>query len=77
MVENETNFKIKTLRLDNGDDFTTNAFWNYCEEHGIQRKFSTARIPQQNGVVERKNKIVEQMARTILNDSKLSDIFWL
>jgi transposase InsO family protein len=28
---------------------------NYCSSHGIKRKFSIARTPQQNGVVERKN----------------------
>jgi hypothetical protein len=28
----------------------------FCEEHGIKRKFSAAMTPQQNGVVERKNK---------------------
>jgi transposase InsO family protein len=50
---------------------------NYCEEHGIKRKFTTTRTSQQNGVVEGKNKIVEEMAITMLNDSKLSDIFWV
>jgi transposase InsO family protein len=48
----------------------------FCEERGIKRQFSTARKPQQNGVVERKNKSVQEMSRTMLNDSKLSDIFW-
>ena len=70
------NLKIKTLRSDNGGEFTSNEFWNYCEEHGIKRKFLAARTPQQNGVVERrKKKTIEEMARTMLNDSKLSDIF--
>ena len=77
MVENETKFKIKILRSDNGGEFTSNEFWNYCEEHGIKRRFLVARTPQQNGVVERKNRIVEEMARTMLNDSKLSDVFWV
>jgi transposase InsO family protein len=46
-----------------------------CEEHGIKRKFSTARTPQQNGDVERKNKTITKMYRTMLKDSKLSNIF--
>jgi hypothetical protein len=45
-------------------------------EHGIKRKFSTAMTPQQKKVVERKNKTVQEMARTMLKDSKLGDIFW-
>ena len=77
MVETETDLKIKTLRSDNGGDFTSNEFWNYCEKHGIKSKFLAATTPQQNGVVEQKNRIVEEMARTMLNDSKISDIFWV
>ena len=37
MVENETDLKIKTLSPDNGGEFTSNEFWNYCEEQGIKR----------------------------------------
>ena len=75
MVENETDLKIKTLRSDNGGEFTSNEFRNYCEEHGIKRQFSVARTPQQNRVIEWKNRTVEELARTMLNDSKLNDIF--
>jgi transposase InsO family protein len=49
---------------------------DFCGEHAIKRQFSTTRTPQQNGVVERKNKTIQEMAITILKDSKLSDIFW-
>ena len=77
MVENETELKIKTLRSDNGGEFTSIELWNYCEEHGIKRKFSVAITPPQNNVVEWKNRTVEEMARTMLNDSKLNDVFWV
>jgi hypothetical protein len=49
---------------------------DYCSNHGIKGQFSVIRIPQQNGVVERKNKTVQEMARTMIMDSKLTDIFW-
>ena len=58
LVENETDLKIKCLRLDNGGEFTSMVFQQYCDENGIKRQFSTARTPQQNGVVERKNRTV-------------------
>jgi transposase InsO family protein len=76
MVENEMDLKIKCLRYDNGGEFTSKEFMDYYSIHGIKRKFSVARTPQQNGVVERKNRTIHEMARTMLMDSKLTDIFW-
>jgi transposase InsO family protein len=76
LVENEVELTIKCLRSDNGGEFTSKEFNLYCEEHGIKRPFSSARTPQQNGVAERKNRTVIEMARTMLNDSQLSDKFW-
>ena len=75
MVENEVEMKIKCLRLDNGGEFISKEFYNYCEENGIRRHFSATYTPQQNGVVERKNRSVQEMARTMLNDSKVRDVF--
>lgn len=75
LVENETEQKIKCLRSYNGGEFTSKEFNHYCEEHGIKRQFSIPKTPQQNGVAERKNKIVMEMARTMLNDSQLNDKF--
>ncbi|GKF05409.1 putative ribonuclease H-like domain-containing protein, partial [Tanacetum coccineum] len=48
----------------------------FCEKKGILRQFSIARTPQQNGVVERRNKTLIKAARTMLVDSKLPTIFW-
>jgi transposase InsO family protein len=76
MVENEMDSKIKCLRYDNGEEFTSKEFMDYCNNHGIKRQFSVARTPQQNGVVERKNMTVQEMAQAMLMDSKLTDIFW-
>jgi transposase InsO family protein len=76
MVENEMDSRIKCLRSDNGGEFTSKKFMDYCSSHGMKRQFSIARTPQQNGVVERKNMIVQEMAQTMIMDSKLTDIFW-
>jgi hypothetical protein len=59
MVENEMDSKTKCLRYDNGGDFTSKEFMDYCNSHGIKRQFSVARTPQQNGFVERKNMTVQ------------------
>lgn len=51
-------------------------FFKFCEEHGIRREFSATRTPQQNGVVERLNKMVQQMARAMLDESGTHATFW-
>eukprot|EP00253_Pinus_taeda_P012436 PITA_12436 len=76
LVENESEYKIKCLRPDRGGEFTSNEFFDFCEEHGIRREFSTARTPQQNGVVERMNRIVQQMARAVLDEFGTPATFW-
>ena len=77
LVENETDLKMKRLRSDNGGEFTSKLFQQYCDENGIERQFSTTRTPQQNGVSERKNRTIQEMGRTMLKDSKLDEKFWV
>eukprot|EP00253_Pinus_taeda_P014004 PITA_14004 len=76
LVENESSYKIKSLSSDRGGEFTSNEFFYFCEEHGIRREFSTTRTPQQNGVVERMNRTVQQMARAMLDESRTPATFW-
>eukprot|EP00253_Pinus_taeda_P011317 PITA_11317 len=67
---------IKCLRSDRGGEFTSNEFFDFCEEHGIRREFSTARNPQQNGVAERMNRTIQQMARAMLDEFETPATFW-
>jgi hypothetical protein len=76
MVENEMDSKNKCLRYNNGGEFTSKEFMDYYNIHGIKRQFFIARIPQQNGVVERKNRTIQEMDQTMIMYSKLTDIFW-
>jgi transposase InsO family protein len=62
MVDNEMDSKIKCLRYDNGGEFTSKEFMDYCSKHGIKRQFFISRTPQQNGVVGRKKKTIHEMA---------------
>ncbi|GJX66179.1 retrovirus-related pol polyprotein from transposon TNT 1-94 [Tanacetum coccineum] len=48
----------------------------FCGSKGIKREYSNARTPQQNGVVERKNRTLIEAARTMLADSFLPNTFW-
>ena len=55
--------------LCNRGEFTSDEFFDFCEQHGIKRQFSTARTPHQTGVVEIMKKTIQQMARTMLDES--------
>jgi len=76
LVENEKDSKIKCLKTERGGEFTSNEFSEFCNIHGIKREFSDARTPQQNGVVERINRTVQEMARTMLLAVDLQPKFW-
>nr|KYP33754.1 Retrovirus-related Pol polyprotein from transposon TNT 1-94 [Cajanus cajan] len=76
LIQNKKNLKIVSIRSDHGKEFENKDFDLFCEENGIEHNFSAPRTPQQNGVVERKNRSLEELARTMLNDSKLPKYFW-
>ena len=76
LAENETKSKIKCLRSDNGGEFTSKEFDLFCETHGIKIQFSATRTPQQNVIVERRNRTVQEAARTMFNKGRLSDGYW-
>ena len=47
----------------------------YCEKNGIKKEFSAPKTPQQNGVVERKNQAIQEMARVMLLNKKMAQKF--
>ncbi len=55
--------KILKVRTDHGGEFENEPFETFCEKNGIVHEFSSPRTPQQNGVVERKNRPLQEMAR--------------
>ena len=75
LTENEEKINIKCLRSDNGVEFTSNKFNEFCETHGIKMLFSVAKNPQKN-LVEINNMTVQEAVRTMLNEAKLPDGYW-
>lgn len=75
-VEKDSKKEIKILRTDRGGEFTSNDFTTYCEDAGIIRHFTAPYTPQQNGVVERRNRTVVAMARSLLKEMHLPSSFW-
>ncbi|KAI5324312.1 hypothetical protein L3X38_033385 [Prunus dulcis] len=76
MVELQSGYKVKCVRSDRGGEFSSSEFNKLCEDAGIQRQFSMAYTPQQNGVVERKNRTVVEMAKAMLHEKELPYYLW-
>ena len=62
-VEKQTGLFIKCLRTNRGGEYNSIAFKELCKAHGIKRQLTIAFTPQQNGVVERKNRTIMNMVR--------------
>ncbi|GJT16590.1 putative ribonuclease H-like domain-containing protein [Tanacetum coccineum] len=76
-IENQLNHKVNVIRSDNGTEFKNRKMDEFCGQKGIKREYSVSRTPQQNGVVERKNRTLIEAARNMLADSLLPIIFWV
>jgi hypothetical protein len=68
--------RIKKIRSDNRTEFKNSQIEGFLEEEGIKHEFSSPYTPQQNGVVERNNRTLLDMARTMLDEYKTPDRFW-
>jgi transposase InsO family protein len=75
-LNNEHPNCLKVIRSDNVTEFKNASFDQFCLEHGADQQFPTPRIPQQNGVKERKNCTLVEMARMMLNEHRTPRCFW-
>ncbi|GJS77084.1 retrovirus-related pol polyprotein from transposon TNT 1-94 [Tanacetum coccineum] len=78
IAQAQLNYKAKVckIRTDNGTEFKNATLKAHYEKLGIMQQFSTARTPQQNGVVERRNRTLVEAARTMLIFSRLPEFLW-
>ncbi|GJX03123.1 zinc finger, CCHC-type containing protein [Tanacetum coccineum] len=75
-VENEVGKKLKSFRTDRGGEFTSREFTRYCKENGILRQLTAPYSPQQNGIVERRNRSVMSTTRSMLKAMHMPQNFW-
>jgi transposase InsO family protein len=75
-AQNEFELKVKKIRSDNGSEFKNLQVEEYLEEEGIKHEFFAPYTPQQNGVIERKNRMLIDMAWTMLGEYKTPKRFW-
>jgi transposase InsO family protein len=77
LTENQTGKRLKAIRSDRGGEFSSWNFKEFHDKHGIKREYTIPRTPQQNGVVERHNISVQQMARSMMNERNIDHTYWV
>ncbi|GJS73673.1 retrovirus-related pol polyprotein from transposon TNT 1-94 [Tanacetum coccineum] len=76
-IQNQLRCTIVSIRTDHSRELDNEVhFREFCNTNGITHNFSAPRTPQLNGVVERKNRTLQEMSRTMLNEQSLPQNFW-
>jgi transposase InsO family protein len=75
-LQREKGCGIVRIKSDHGTEFENSRFYEYCSEQGIKHEFSSPITPQQNGVVERKNRTLQESARVMLHAKHLPYHLW-
>eukprot|EP00253_Pinus_taeda_P027300 PITA_27300 len=76
LVEKESGKKIRALRSENGGEYVSQDFKDFCVAEGIKQELTTPHNPHQNGVAERKNIIIGGAPRVMLHDQGLPLHLW-
>ncbi|GJZ00700.1 retrovirus-related pol polyprotein from transposon TNT 1-94 [Tanacetum coccineum] len=76
MIQVRLKETVRRIRTDNGTEFVNQTLREYYEQVGISHETSVARSPQQNGVVERRNRTLIEAARTMLIYAKAPLFLW-
>ena len=72
LVEKQFGHQIIKLRSDNGGEYVNNKFTIFYTKQGIQQQHTIPYTPQKNGVVERKNHTLKEMANCMIQSKGLS-----
>ncbi|GJS95384.1 retrovirus-related pol polyprotein from transposon TNT 1-94 [Tanacetum coccineum] len=76
MIQVQLKETVRRIRTNNGTEFINQTLREYYEKVGISHETSVARSPQQNGVVERRNRTLIEAARTMLIYAKAHLFLW-
>ena len=75
-LQNEKRLKIDQIQSDHGKEFENSYMESFCTRSGISQEFSAPITLQQNGVVEKKNKVIQEMARAMLHNMDVARNLW-
>jgi transposase InsO family protein len=59
LIKKKIGKRLKVVRSDRGGEFSSGDFKEFFDKHGIKREYTIPRTPQQNGVVERHNRLFQ------------------
>lgn len=76
MVEKQSGKCIKTLKIDGGGEYVSNEFQAFCNSEGIVHEITPPYTPQHNGTVEKRNRTIMNMVRSMLKCKKLPKFLW-
>nr|GFA80816.1 retrovirus-related Pol polyprotein from transposon TNT 1-94 [Tanacetum cinerariifolium] len=76
LVQRGLQAQVRVVRTDKGMEFLNQTLHAYFAAEGIHHQTSVARTPEQNGVVERRNRTLIEAARTMLSAAKVPLFFW-
>ena len=76
MAEKQIGLQLKCIRSDGGGEYFCNEFSNYLSKNGIQREFTCRYTLQQNGVAERNNRHVAEIARVLMYEKSMPHSYW-
>nr|GEY54278.1 hypothetical protein [Tanacetum cinerariifolium] len=76
MIQRNLQAPVIIVRTDRGTEFLNKIHNAFFKEEGIEHQTSTARTPEQNGIVKRRNRTLVEATRTMLSASKLPLFFW-
>ncbi|GJZ07428.1 retrovirus-related pol polyprotein from transposon TNT 1-94 [Tanacetum coccineum] len=76
MIQRNLQAPVIYVRTDRGTEFLNKTLNPFFKEEGIEHQTSTPRTPEQNSVVERRNRTLVEAARTMILASKLPLFFW-
>jgi hypothetical protein len=69
-------FSVRQLRSDNGGEYTSKEFKDYCTQHSISQQFTPPNTPRSNSISERFNRVLVERARTSLDSAHLPKFLW-
>jgi transposase InsO family protein len=77
LVENQTRKRIKKICTDNGGEYVNKDVEHICSKSGIELQHTIPYTPQQNGLAERKNRTLKEMANCMLKARALPPKLWV